>query len=57
MSIDNQSPYTGKFGYSPVYILLMKDGSELSEILTLPTPSTTDNNLRAFLAKIQAKTK
>jgi len=40
-----------------VYILLKKDGAQISEIYTLPTPSTTDNQLTEFLAKIQAKTK
>ncbi len=52
MNIDNQSPYTGKFFYSPLYLFLRKERGEITELLTLPTPSTTDNNLTEFLTKI-----
>lgn len=52
MNIDNQSPYIGRFGYSPTYLFIRKDGREVSEIYTLPTPSTTGNQLTEFLAKV-----
>jgi hypothetical protein len=40
MDISNRIPQLGKFGYSPLYILVRKDREKIVEILTLPTPST-----------------
>ena len=52
MNIDNKSPYTGRFAYSPVYVFVRKEGTEVTELYTMPTPSTTDNTLTEFLEKL-----
>jgi hypothetical protein len=43
MKMENEIPYLGNFGYAPIYFYVKKckDGF-VTEILTLPTPTSTD---------------
>lgn len=40
MDVSNKIPQLGRFGYSPVYLLVKKLDNKVVEIFTLPTPST-----------------
>ena len=52
MDIENFVPFLGKFKYSPIYFYVRKEDNKIIEIYTLPTPSTTGNNLKDFIEKI-----
>jgi hypothetical protein len=53
LSIDNKVPYLGNFGYSPIYIYLRKQGTDIVEIKTLDPPQKTEE----FLKQIAELTK
>lgn len=46
VNIENKVPYLGIAGYAPVYLYVRKVEGWITEIYTLPTPSTTGNNCK-----------
>ena len=50
----NVSPYLGQFTYTPVYLLVRKQGSTVVEIKTLTTPS---ENPDSFVKEVARGTK
>lgn len=40
ISIEQQLPYLGNYQYTPVFLFVKKEGAFITEIYTLPTPSS-----------------